>query len=245
MEPVRGENHGLPARWLRRLSRQAFARLMGACIERVLVADGRLRPGEARNLRRVVLARFAAELATRTRRVRALTRSECLAELERTHGALLRERLAQVQELAALEREVGRARAGGGPPVPSGAAAEELSLALEAELRALLGAGREAELAGLLARERERRARAFETEARRTAERVDLLERRLAKLKAALAESERALVDLARRAEFDPGLPSIYRTLQGLPEDEPDRAAKLGMLARIYEANVALQRRSA
>jgi len=233
-----------PVRWLRRLSLAAFTRLMGASIERVLCAEAGLGEGVARALRRQVLAGFARELVARTRPVRALTRSECLAELERTHGALLRERLGQVEELRRLEHEVGRVRAGGPPGVPSPASASELTRALESELRGLLGPGREAELAQLLARERARREAAFEAEARRTAERIDLLERRLAKLRATLAESERALIELARRAELDPGLPSIYRSVQGLLADEPGRGAKLGMLKQIYEANLQLQRQT-
>ncbi|HEX6884875.1 MAG TPA: hypothetical protein VF530_15980 [Planctomycetota bacterium] len=244
MEPALGAPSVPPVRWLRRLSLPAFARLMGAAIERVLRTEAGLGEGVARALRRQVLAAFASELMARTRPVRALTKSECLAELERTHGALLRERLGQVEELRLLEREVGRVRAGGAPSVPSPASASELTLALEAELRALLGPGREGELADLLARERARRDAAFEAEARRTAERIDLLERRLAKLRAILAESERALIELARRAELDPGLPSIYRTVQGLLAEEPGRVAKLGMLKQVYEANLVLQRRS-
>lgn len=240
MDPARGELHEHPVRWLRRLPRQAFARLMGASIEAVLLQSGRCTSGEARRLRQEVLGRFASELVARTRRVRALTRSECLAELERTHGALLRERLRHARELVELEGELGRVRRAA-RPAPGGPGLTE---ALAADLRALLGSGREVELARLLGRESERRERAFEAEARRSAERIERLERRIAKLRAALAATERALAELARRAELDPGLPSIYRTAQGLPADEEGRELKLGMLAQVYEANLQLQRRS-
>lgn len=241
MDPARGEPHEQPIRWLRRLPRQAFARLMGDSIENVLLGSGRLSPSEARHLRQAVLLRFTGELDARTRRVRALTKSECLAELERTHGALLRERLQHAQELTELERELARVS-----PTPAPAeGGTDLTRALEQDLRALPGMdGHEAELAAVLARESERRSRVFEAEARRTAERVERLERRLVKLRAALSETERALAELARRAQLDTGLPSIYRTVQGLSTDEHGRERKLGMLARVYEANLLLQRRS-
>jgi len=241
MDPALGELHEHPVRWLRRLPRQAFTRLMGASIEAVLVKNGRLSPLEARYLRQVALRRFAGQLEARTQRVRALTKSECLAELERTHGALLRERLEHTRELGELERELERV-------VPTAAPADggiDLTRALEHDLRSVLGVhGREDELAAVLARESQRRVQAFEAEAERTAERIERLERRIVKLRAALSETERALAELARRAQLDPGLPSIYRTVQGLSGDEQGRDLKLGMLSRLYEANLLLQRRS-
>jgi hypothetical protein len=46
-------------------------------------------------------------------------------------------------------------------------------------------------------------------------DRVDILERRVAKMRAALAELEGDYAELARRAAEDPGLRSVYRELQG------------------------------
>jgi hypothetical protein len=244
MEPARGELHVHPVRWLRRLSSQSFERLMGASIESVLRQDGRCAPEAALALRRAALERFRRELLARTQRVRALTKSECLAELERTHGALLRERLEQARELGEVEHELGRVRRVHRDANGDGQGSEALLAALALELRGLVGPGREGEVDALLERERERREQARSEEARRTAERIDRLERRVAKLKRALAESEVALAELARRAQLDPGLPSVYRTTQGLAADEQRRAMKLAMLTQVFEVNRHLQRES-
>jgi len=69
---------------------------------------------------------------------------------------------------------------------------------------------------------------------------VELLERRVAKMRRALAELEARYQDLAARAGEDHGLPSLHRqALACTPEQH--RAA----LTRIFELNVRLQRRSA
>ena len=237
MEAPNGELHEHPVRWLRRLPREAFTRLMGASLETVLVRRARCSPLHARRLRQEVLAHFAHELVARTRRVRAVTKSECMAELERTHGALLRERQGHAHELVELEGELAHVRRAS--TIANDGAS--LTQALAEDLRALLGADREAELASVLTRESQRRAEFLEAQARLSAERIDQLERRIAKLRTAVAEQERALAELAQRAALDPGLPSIYRSAQGLSLDETGRERNLGMLTRIYEANVQLQ----
>jgi len=71
-------------------------------------------------------------------------------------------------------------------------------------------------------------------------EAVDILERRVAKMRLALEELEGRYQELARRSGEDPGLPSFYREPQGQPP-ERYRAA----LTRVFELNVRLQRRSA
>jgi hypothetical protein len=73
-----------------------------------------------------------------------------------------------------------------------------------------------------------------------TARKIDVLERRVAKMRAALEEFEQRYEELARHAGEDHGLPSIHRELrEHTPEHQ--RAA----LTRIFELNVRLQRRSA
>lgn len=71
-------------------------------------------------------------------------------------------------------------------------------------------------------------------------EAVERLERRVAKMRCALEELEGRYRELAARAGEEPGLPSIYREVQGrsLPHQ---RAA----LTRVFELNLRLQRRSA
>ena len=75
--------------------------------------------------------------------------------------------------------------------------------------------------------------------------RVDILERRLSKVR----ESLRAARDLKRRLsilrDHDPGIASIYRAVQGLTDMDALREMKREMLTDIFHANLALQRRPA
>jgi hypothetical protein len=232
-----------PGRWMRRLGRDEFSRLMGASIETTLERRGGFTPGEARRLRWEALRRFAGLLNRRTRRVRALTRSEHLRELERTHGFLLRERVRQVQEIAGLEQELAQARGDHDEAVLTVAEEAALERELSADLRALLAsASPEAEMVEVLGRERVRRATALAVVVARERERIDQLERRLAKLCKAQAQMELAMAELARRAQLDGGLPSIYQQVQGLAADAIAREAKGAMLAQIFEQNLILQK---
>lgn len=227
---------------MRLLGREEFARLMGACIETVLERRGGLAAGEARRLRWETLRSFSGLLAARTRRVRAVTKSECLAELERTHGALLRERVRNTSELVGIEQELAQARGDARTAVLTPAEEHSLETALAADLRALLASTEpEAELARVLLREGQRRRTALAGVVARERARIDQLERRLVKLRAAQTEMEAALAELARRAEIDGGLPSIYRSVQGLANAESQREAKATMLARIFAENLVLQ----
>jgi predicted nucleic acid-binding Zn-ribbon protein len=96
----------------------------------------------------------------------------------------------------------------------------------------------------VLVRERVRRMAVLGNHAQRAAERIDTLERRITKLRAALQDTERSLAELARRVELDTGVPSIYSEVQGLSAGDALREAKAAMLACVFEANLALQRRS-
>jgi hypothetical protein len=69
---------------------------------------------------------------------------------------------------------------------------------------------------------------------------VELLERRVAKMRRALEELEGRYQELARRAGEDPGLPSIHREVQG---HAPERYREA--LKRVFELNVRLQGRQA
>jgi len=234
-------------RWLRVVRRDDFARLMGRAIEAALVRRGGIAPERARLLRTDALARFTTLFGAGTRRVRALKRSEVVAEFERTHGEILRRRQQWNGELEGLEQELTRARREGGvESVLTSAEESALERALADDLERLLpsrGAG--VDLAGILERERKRRAQALAGVVRRERERIDQLERRMSKLRAEVAHLEEQLTELARQAELDPGLPSIYRTVQGLAAAEAEREGKARMLALIFEQNLVLQRRHA
>jgi len=229
-------------RYLRLLGREEFARMMGACIEQVLERHGGVAPREARRLRWESLRSFSGLLAARARRVRAVTKSECMAELELKHGALLRERAKNGTEIAGLARELADARGADVAAVLSPDEEASLERALASDLAGLLASDdANAELPRVLAREAERRRAALAGVVARERDRIDQLERRLAKLRAAGAQMEAALAELARRAEIDGGLPSIYRTVQGLAAEEDQREAKAAMLTRMFQENLVMQ----
>ena len=86
------------------------------------------------------------------------------------------------------------------------------------------------------------RAQAREERLRLHTDQVDKLERRVAKLLESLEETEEMLRRLQASRTMDEGLPSLYRVVQGLSEDEENRALKKELMAAIFEANLTLQR---
>lgn len=73
-----------------------------------------------------------------------------------------------------------------------------------------------------------------------TQDRIDQLERRLAKLRALLAESEERLARAQLAEAVDPGVASCYRTVQGLPADAPQHDQKAALMEQIFAANLEL-----
>jgi len=71
--------------------------------------------------------------------------------------------------------------------------------------------------------------------------RIDNLERRIAKLTNSIAKTREALAKLSALEDFEPGIPSIYREVQGLTPVDDDYRVKRELLADIFEANVKLQ----
>ncbi len=247
MSTQSGEHAENTGRWLRVVRRDDFSRLMGRAIEAALVRRGGLAPERARLLRADALERFTTLFGLGTRRVRALTKNEVLQELERTHGELLRRRQQWNGELEGLQQELVHARTRAASESTLSEAEEaalEGALATDLE-RMLASSAPRAALDGVLVRERQRRARALAGVVRHERERIDQLERRMSKLRAEVERMEQQLIELARRAQLDPGLPSIYDSVQGLSAEEADRAAKAQMLTSIFEQNLALQQRGA
>lgn len=83
-------------------------------------------------------------------------------------------------------------------------------------------------------------AKALADQSKQHSSEVDLLERRIKKLSKSLEEAQ---VDLERAqggAETDPGIASTFRAVQGL-HGGADVAAKLEMLAKLVEMNLALR----
>jgi hypothetical protein len=74
---------------------------------------------------------------------------------------------------------------------------------------------------------------------------VEHFERRISKLTRSLELTEEELQRMAKAKGIDPGVASIYRTVQGLDDAEGNYEAKLEMMASIFEANLALQKKGA
>lgn len=71
--------------------------------------------------------------------------------------------------------------------------------------------------------------------------RVDQLERRIKKLTRSLETTEDALRRVSLLSEHDPGIASIFRTVQGLTVEDPAWENKQSLLGAIFEANLELQ----
>lgn len=97
---------------------------------------------------------------------------------------------------------------------------------------------REREVLELAARkleaEHEQKRREAESE-------VDLLRRRLTKLSSSLEMTEDELRRVMKMKSIDPGVASIYRTVQGLDSQDGDVELKKDMMSAIFEANLELQ----
>ncbi|MEX1025062.1 MAG: GGDEF domain-containing protein [Planctomycetota bacterium] len=85
------------------------------------------------------------------------------------------------------------------------------------------------------------RRETLDSQAAKGADTVELLERRVAKLKEALTAAEAEIGRVAALKAMDPGLASVYRSVQGLDEGAQDVSRKREMLAVLFEANVKLR----
>ena len=72
---------------------------------------------------------------------------------------------------------------------------------------------------------------------------VDVLERRVTKLKELLDTTEDELLRVAALKGVDSGIASVYRSVQGLSEDEEDFDRKKEVLTILFEANVELRKK--
>ncbi len=70
---------------------------------------------------------------------------------------------------------------------------------------------------------------------------IELLERRIGKLSDLLDQTESDLKQAVRLAQIDPGVPSIYDSVQGLSGEDADNAMKSELLSAIFEANLQLR----
>ncbi len=74
---------------------------------------------------------------------------------------------------------------------------------------------------------------------------LDVLERRLRKLRTSVRNARELRRRLAGMKDFDPGVASIYRQVQGLAELDALAEVKREMLKEIFQANLDFQKRSA
>ena len=72
---------------------------------------------------------------------------------------------------------------------------------------------------------------------------IELLERRIAKLTQSLGMTEAELQRVLRSKSLDPGIASIYKSVQGLSGDEVQMELKRALMEKIFEANVELRKK--
>jgi Mg2+ and Co2+ transporter CorA len=232
-------------RAMRLFRNEEFVRCLSQAVATVLAREHAGSPLRARRTTNAVLRAFFLLARNRARRVRGMTRKEFLAYLQRTRAELVEQRERTQNELEALRADVRAARASLASWRPDGELERVADAALEADLVAHFPGLPRAALAAVVTGERERRRQLFGKALAEPLERIDLLERRLTKLRVSLRTMEKALAELARRANEDHGIASIYRAVQGLDAAAEDREQRLALLTTIFEENLTLQRRRA
>jgi diguanylate cyclase (GGDEF)-like protein len=164
----------------------------------------------------------------------------------------LRRALEQKGRVAAEALEASRAielqRAGGPAPPPTD---EDARFAQD--MRKLLGAqaaaqpelahAAEALIERALRELREQRQGALAKHLSDHQSEVETLERRVQKLTRALGATEDELRRVAGTPTAEPGIASMYRTVQGLSLDAVEASAKLAALSKVFQANLELQKR--
>jgi diguanylate cyclase (GGDEF)-like protein len=71
---------------------------------------------------------------------------------------------------------------------------------------------------------------------------IAMLERRIAKLSDALGMTEAELQRVLQQGTLDPGVASIYKTVQGLSARDVQAELKKALMSKIFEANVELRK---
>ena len=72
---------------------------------------------------------------------------------------------------------------------------------------------------------------------------VEALERRISKLSTSLGLTEAELQRVLSQKNVDPGVASIYKTVQGLSSTDVQAELKRALMSKIFEANVELRKR--
>jgi len=193
---------------------------------------------------------FLSLVKRRVRNLRGVPKSEFLAELERSHNVVLKKRDEARAELARLRihAEVFRHL----DEVPPGTGQDDVLLGstMSEGIRTLFERAEKGELdPGTLREEIALVATevAHADKERSLAEydrQIDLFQRRIVKLNASLERSERTLSEMSSRSAHDPGIASVYRTVQGLSPRDDFWSVKQELLLKLFEANLVLQERA-
>ncbi len=90
----------------------------------------------------------------------------------------------------------------------------------------------------------EERRKAVAAQMREHARQVETLERRITKLTSVIGVTEEELARVMAMKMIDPGVASIFKTVQGLRGDDPSAQAKKAMMSTIFEQNLAFQKKT-
>jgi len=169
-------------------------------------------------------------------------------EVEASRGALLRSRTELMGELEEMRRD--RGDAGAPHAIDRDDPTVQKMVAAIRESFGKLGARSphsmkvEDELTEqALVLLEEGRRRAVAAQIRESDGHIDRLERRVTKLVESLEATEANLRHVAAMKNVDLGIASLYKVVQGLGTDEPNRELKQQLMEMIFKANVELQQK--
>ncbi len=216
--------------------RRAASRALAPYQERL---SGRILLG----LRAAVERELMKGLRAESRKVRGMTKKEFLAQLEGSRDSIVRQSRSAAAELESIQAELERRR----QAARDRKDAAELERDLKAELADLFAreggdVARLEELVIAASTKALAKAASQLADERAHDERIEMLERRIAKLNKSLESAEKLIQKLYKVKEIDPGIASLYRGVQGLELNEEDFELKKEMLKGIFEANVTLRK---
>lgn len=171
-------------------------------------------------------------------------------EVEESRGAISQSRSDLMAELAEMRRQRGEPTA---PFTPDSndptlqkmrAAIKEAFAQLGPKTPAMAAAEHALEERALILLEEARR-RATAAQIRERDDQIERLERRLMKLVESLEVTEETLKRVTAMKNIDLGIASLFRVVQGMSADEPNRELKRQMMETIFKANVEFQQKRA
>lgn len=220
-----------------------IARIVEQAVDRVL--EERRLELESHE-RELIVGEAREELDRLTKEVRELShvRERTLQEVavSQSHVDELRlELLRSAQDLESARRDALSVTTAGGP--------EDLNQGVLRVVRGALGDGDPSRVERLTARlvayfssYAESGAGAPKAVDPAAQEQIELLERRMAKLKTRLASAEDELRGALEGRELEPGIASIYRQAQGIERSTAQYQKKKGLMDVIFQANLKIQK---